>query len=188
MLLTAGTVMLCKPEWWPLIPVIVCVLIVIYRFGKCEVLNEKTYKYQDIHIAMTKKKHDEKGEKEEKGSEKEEKYTRDPISAIFIGVLVILLGIVFYFASNEMCGISWENVWNYILMCVGGAFLISALLHSIVPQYRRPIMGEAFIGVILVIVGIVTIYELEWWPLVLIIAGALVIIYGLGKMRRQEEA
>jgi cytochrome bd-type quinol oxidase subunit 2 len=138
---------------------------------------------------MTKRRHDEKDEKhekEEKGGEKEEKYTRDPISAIFVGVLVIFLGIVFYFASNEMYGISWENVWNYILMCVGGAFLLSALLHSIVPQYRRPIMGEAFIGVILVIVGTVTIYEIEWWPLVLIIAGALVIIYGLGKMRRQE--
>ena len=79
---------------------------------------------------------DEKHEKEEKGGEKEEKYTRDPISAIFVGVLIIFLGIVFYFASNEMYGISWENVWNYILMCVGSAFLISALLHSIVPQYR----------------------------------------------------
>ncbi len=138
---------------------------------------------------MTKRRHDEKDEKhekEEKGGEKEEKFTRDPISAIFVGVLVIFLGIVFYFASNEMYGISWENVWNYILMCVGGAFLLSALLHSIVPQYRRPIMGEAFIGVILVIVGTVSIYEIEWWPLVLIIVGALVIIYGLGKMRRQE--
>ncbi|MCK4637311.1 MAG: hypothetical protein KAT49_05470, partial [Methanomicrobia archaeon] len=128
----------------------------------------------------------EKHEKEEKGGEKEEKFTRDPISAIFVGVLVIFLGIVFYFASNEMYGISWENVWNYILMCVGGAFLLSALLHSIVPQYRRPIMGEALVGLILLTVGIVSIYEIEWWPLVLIIVGALVIIYGLGKMRRQE--
>jgi|GEM_PF-1526455 len=131
---------------------------------------------------------DEKHEKEEKGGEKEEKYTRDPISAIFVGVLIIFLGIVFYFASNEMYGISWENIWNYILMCVGSAFLISALLHSIVPQYRRPIMGEALVGLILLMVGIVTIYELEWWPLVLIIAGALVIVYGLGKMRKREES
>ncbi len=141
---------------------------------------------------MVERKHHKKGEKsekhekEEKGGEKEEKFTRDPISAIFVGVLVIFLGIVFYFASNEMYGISWENVWNYILMCVGGAFLLSALLHSIVPQYRRPIMGEALVGLILLTVGIVSIYEIEWWPLVLIIVGALVIIYGLGKMRRQE--
>jgi len=49
---------------------------------------------------MAKKKYD---EKEEKGSEKEEKYARDPISAIFVGVLVILLGIVFYFASKMRC-------------------------------------------------------------------------------------
>ena len=141
---------------------------------------------------MVERKHHKKGEKsekhekEEKGGEKEEKFTRDPISAIFVGVLVIFLGIVFYFASNEMYGISWENVWNYILMCMGGAFLLSALLHSIVPQYRRPIMGEALVGLILLTVGIVSIYEIEWWPLVLIIVGALVIIYGLGKMRRQE--
>ncbi|MCK4310883.1 MAG: hypothetical protein KAV80_05465 [Methanomicrobia archaeon] len=141
---------------------------------------------------MVERKHHKKGEKsekhekEEKGGEKEEKFTRDPISAIFVGVLVIFLGIVFYFASNEMYGISWENVWNYILMCVGGAFLLSALLHSIVPQYRRPIMGEALVGLILLTVGIVSIYEIEWWPLVLIIVGALVIIYGLGKMRRQK--
>jgi len=141
---------------------------------------------------MVERKHHKKGEKsekhekEEKGGEKEEKFTRNPISAIFVGVLVIFLGIVFYFASKEMYGISWENVWNYILMCVGGAFLLSALLHSIVPQYRRPIMGEALVGLILLTVGIVTIYEIEWWPLVLIIVGALVIMYGLGKMRRQE--
>jgi len=35
---------------------------------------------------------DEKHEKEEKGGEKEEKYTRDPISAIFVGVLIIFSG------------------------------------------------------------------------------------------------
>ena len=130
----------------------------------------------------------EKGEKQEKGGEKEEKYTKDPITAIFVGVVVIIAGILLYFASNELYNITWENVWNYILIGVGGAFLFSALLHSIIPQYRRPIFGEVILGVVLLMAGVVSEYEVEWWPLIGVFAGALIIIYGLGKMRKRKES
>jgi hypothetical protein len=136
---------------------------------------------------MAEKKHgekSEKGEKQEKETEKEEKYTKDPISAIFIGFVVIAVGIVLYFANEELYGVSWENAWNYVLMGVGCAFLLSALLHTVIPQYRKPIMGEVVFGAILLVVGGASQYEPSWWPLILIAGGVLAILYGITKMRR----
>jgi len=56
----------------------------------------------------------------------------------------------------------WEDLVYNILIGVGVVFLLIALLNSIVPQYRRPILVKVIAGLILLTVSIVGGYKPEW--------------------------
>jgi hypothetical protein len=124
---------------------------------------------------------DEKEEKNEKGRDEkdqggmEEKWRRDPISGIFTGLIVIGLGIMFLLASRDVIG--WGEWWMYMLLVVGGVFILEALIRSFIPAYRRPIMGRVIVGLILIAVGFSNIYDIgTWWPLIIIVVGVVIII------------
>ena len=130
------------------------------------------------------KEHQEK-EYAEKGEEQgiEEKWRKDPFSALTLGLVVILAGIIFFLAYQEI--IERENWWAYFLLGAGCVIIIGALARYASPPHRRPIFGKVCLGLILICIGSINIYGLEeWWPLVIIVVGILIIAYGMTRARR----
>jgi ABC-type nickel/cobalt efflux system permease component RcnA len=127
------------------------------------------------------KEHAEK--EEEQGIE--EKWRKDPFSALTLGLIVILAGVLLFLAYQEI--IEWEGWWAYFLLGIGCVIIITALARYASPPHRRPIFGKVCLGLILICIGSVNIYGLEeWWPLIIIVVGILIIIYGMTRARKPK--
>jgi len=126
------------------------------------------------------KEHDEKEEEH-----MEEKWRRDPFSALFFGLIVISAGVFLLMAARGI--IEWGDWWAYLFLAIGCILIIDAFARYAVPARRRPIFGKVFFGLILICIGGSNIYGLEeWWPLILIIVGVLIIVYGMTRTRKPK--
>ncbi|MFZ2054691.1 MAG: hypothetical protein WAU81_10890 [Candidatus Aminicenantales bacterium] len=91
------------------------------------------------------------------------------------GLILILLGVLFLL--TEMDRISWADWWAYFLVGLGGIFLLEALLRAFSAEGRRGISGRLTAGLILAIIGgSYLIGFMEWWPLILIAVGVVVLV------------
>jgi len=116
------------------------------------------------------RRHDEK-----EGEGMQEKWRRDPISGLFFGLILILLGVVFFLSAQGW--ISWGDWWKYFIIGLGFIFLIEVLVRYTKPAYRRPIFGKLIAGIILICVGAAFIGGIgNWWPLILIIVGLAILL------------
>jgi fatty acid desaturase len=123
-------------------------------------------------------KEEEKREKEdEKRTEKQsgEKWVRDPIRGISLGIILIWGGIVAYLSVGNIVTASWWQGWSVFLAGTGVILLIKAAVR-LMPEYRRPAGGTVIIGIILLGVGIGDIVGWNYtWPVILIVIGAILI-------------
>jgi len=91
------------------------------------------------------------------------------------GLILILLGALFLLA--EMDKISWADWWAWFLVGLGGIFLLEALLRASSAEGRSRISGRLTAGLILAIIGGAHLIGfMEWWPLILIAVGAVVLL------------
>lgn len=119
---------------------------------------------------------EEREEREEKAYE--EKWARDPLGAVFWGLILILAGI-FLFAATQGW-ILWENWWAWLLLGVGVLVIVEGLVRWAMPAYRRPLGGRLFWGAIMIAVGLGGVLGLEnWWPLILIAIGVVILVQAL---------
>jgi cation transport ATPase len=132
---------------------------------------------------------EEKQEKEEKTRDEkdkgsmDEKWRRDPLSGAVFGLIVISVGILFLLASQDT--IDWSDWWAYLLMAIGGIFILEVVLRSIMPAFRRPVFGKLLAAVILIAIGASNVYGLgSWWPLIIIGAGVLILFNALFRQRK----
>ncbi len=128
---------------------------------------------------------DEKDEKDEKRHEKDEKHTRDPLSGIFWGLILIMIGAI-YFAHNQGY-LPEANWWAYIVLGLGIVFLLEAFVRGVMPEYRGGAWGRVVPGLILTLVGLYLIYDVAigtWWPIILIAVGLIIILGALIRGRR----
>src|SRR4030042_1063786 len=96
------------------------------------------------------------------------------------GLILILLGVLFLL--TEMDRISLAGWGAYFLVGLGGVFLIEALLRASSAEGRRGLGGRLVAGLILVIIGGAHLIGFEeWWPLVLIAVGIVVLISAFSK-------
>lgn len=113
--------------------------------------------------------------------EKEEEFEKAPsdkLGTVFAGLILILLGITFYMASVGM--IAWGDWWAYFLAGLGIIFLIEATIRGLIPEYKRPVSGRVFVGLLLLAIGGFHILGIiTWWPLILIVFGAWLVFKGL---------
>jgi hypothetical protein len=113
---------------------------------------------------------------------RELKHQRKPLSGLFWGLLLITLGILF-FGRNQ----GWftdGNWWQYLLIGIGACFILDGLINLTIPQPTHEILGKFIPGVILVCVGLAFIYGFDiWWPLILIIAGVVILLSLLFRRR-----
>jgi hypothetical protein len=112
---------------------------------------------------------------EKEDEEMQEKWRRDPISGVFFGLILVLLGVVFFLAAQDW--ISWGDWWKYFIIGLGVIFLIEVLVRYTRPAYRRPISGRLIAGLVLICIGAAFIGGIgDWWPLILIIVGLAILL------------
>lgn len=103
-----------------------------------------------------------------------EKWRGDPLGGVFFGLLLIFIACVYLFREKLPEG-PW---WAWLIAVVGFTFLLEAVIRSAIAKYRRPVLGRVIWGAVLLAVGSAFIYGFEdFWPVILIVAGIILLIY-----------
>ncbi|MFZ5918429.1 MAG: LiaF transmembrane domain-containing protein [Chloroflexota bacterium] len=125
---------------------------------------------------------EEKEEKEEKTEEKswDEKWRRDPLSAVVWAGILIWAGVVLL-AQNLGLFDRWESVsaWSFIFIGAGLIVLGEAIVRFVMPQFRRSILGTAIFGIVLLGIGLGNL--VNWgilWAIILIVLGLSLLFRG----------
>ena len=111
----------------------------------------------------------------------DEKWIRDPISAILWGMAILGIGVFVALAAAEV--ISWDHWWSYILIAIGLALALELPIRIINGRYRlhgliftRVIIGG---GLVSVSIGGIVGYD-GWWLAGSIIAlGCAILLFGI---------
>ncbi|MBM3128125.1 MAG: hypothetical protein FJ009_05735 [Chloroflexi bacterium] len=109
----------------------------------------------------------------------ERNHPRDPLSAMTGGLVLIVLGIAFLLAQNQMFGVRWDNFWGVFLIGLGGILLLQALLRALGFGHRRGIIGLVIGAGVLITIGLIPFGGSEWgkwWPLGLIALGVALLL------------
>lgn len=114
---------------------------------------------------------------------RQERRQKDPLSGLFPGLILIELGILFY---AEIQGwVDWNDWWKYFLIGLGAIFLIDALVHYLVRSYHSDILGRIIPGFVLIFIGIAFLYGWsQWWPVILIAVGVIILISLIFRRRK----
>ena len=123
----------------------------------------------------------------------EEKWQRDPLSAVVWALILIWAGLVFLAdnlgildsiqtSGGIIPGVDIEvdlGPWAIIMTGAGVIVLLEVLIRLLVPAYRRPVGGTIIFGFILIGIGLGNL--LNWslvFPLILIGLGISIIFRG----------
>jgi hypothetical protein len=146
-------------------------------------------------------KREEKEEKEEKEKEEkswDEKYRRDPLSAIVWPAILIWAGLVLLanttgFLDQWLKRASdtpgWQflagaQTWGLILIGAGLILLGEVVVRLLAPAYRRPVTGSLILAAALLAWGVGNLIQRDIvWPLVLVAVGLAILLRGF--FRRQ---
>lgn len=148
---------------------------------------------------MSDQQYDEKElrKREEKSTEEktvDEKWRRDPLSAVVWAAILIWAGIVLLlnnlgyvrsidFRLGETASrfdFRIEN-WGLIFLGAGVIVLIEVAIRLLVPSYRRQVTGTFIFALVLIAIGVGN-WELIW-PFILIAIGLSVLLGGITRRR-----
>lgn len=88
------------------------------------------------------------------------------------GLILILLGVLFLLTQMER--ISWQDWWAYFLVGLGGIFLVTGVAGL---SGRHSAGGRMVAGAVLIVIGGAHLLGLNvWWPYLLIVIGAAILI------------
>jgi hypothetical protein len=103
----------------------------------------------------------------------------DPLRGLFPALVLILLGILLFLATQGTLG--WDRWWQFFLIGLGGIFLLDGLVHYFT---RGGGTGRFIPGIILVLVGAAFVIGFsEWWPLILVGVGVAILLGMLFRRR-----
>ncbi len=113
--------------------------------------------------------------------EMREKRWRQPWHGLFWGLLLILIGVLFL--ANQQGWLKDDEWWQYLLVGLGGVFIIDGLFHF-ASGHQPYSVGRFIPGVILLFIGLAFIMGFsEWWPAILIAVGVVILISFLIRRR-----
>jgi len=94
----------------------------------------------------------------------------DPLRGLFWGLLLIMLGILFFAEGRQwLTGAEW---WKALCIGLGSILIIDALIHYLNPAARMYAFGRLIPGVVFLFVGIAVLIDFnKWWPLALVGTG-----------------
>ena len=128
------------------------------------------------------KEEEKEAEKAEKEEEKtwEEKWRRDPLSAIVWASILIWAGVALL-AENLgfLARYEWLDACGLIFIGAGAIVLLEVVVRLLVPAYRRSIGGTLIFAVVLLGIGLSNMFGWEvTWPLILIAVGVSMLLRG----------
>jgi hypothetical protein len=92
----------------------------------------------------------------------EEKWMRDPITAILAGVAIIGFG--FYAILAAAGVVPWSQWWSYLLISVGFALAIELPIRMLKRSYRLHGLGEWWLALSIIAFGFTILtFGLWWW-------------------------
>jgi hypothetical protein len=128
----------------------------------------------------------------------DEKWRRDPLSAIVWAFILIWAG--FILIADQMDWLwdwldsfadstGWDfiydlDTWSIILIGAGVIILIEVLLRLLIPAYRKSVTGSLIFAFILIAIGLSEV--ISWqvlWASVLILIGVIILLGGLFRKR-----
>jgi heme/copper-type cytochrome/quinol oxidase subunit 4 len=126
----------------------------------------------------------EKQEKQEKREKQEKGRGGDLAGALTGGLILILLGVLLYFAAVGTTAINYSNFWEYFLIGIGAILILLGIIRY--AQRGTPYVGSFIGGVILMIIGFafVSTANYAFWPLILVVLGIAVIASAFTARRR----
>lgn len=130
----------------------------------------------------------EKQEKREKQTQQAEKYEKrekhqDRSSPLVGGAILILLGVIFYAVTSSL--IRSGDFWAYFLLGIGIILIAQSVYRFSTMPHRAAGMGSLWGGVILVAIGVAGIAgSSNFWPIILIAIGVMVIVAGVNARSR----
>lgn len=104
---------------------------------------------------------------------------RDPVGRAMGGLVLILLGVIFFIAQNGMFGVTWANMWGAFLFGLGVLLILQALMRLVLPDYRHGVFGLLVGGIVLMAIGTMPFGGAnwsQWWPLGLIAIGIALLV------------
>ncbi len=132
----------------------------------------------------------EKHEKREKDMQRNEKYEKrekggDRSGPLVGGGILILLGIILYLTLTTPRIIAPSDIWSYFLAGIGIILIGQALFRYATSTHKGAANGSLFGGVILLAIGAGAIFGAgNFWPLLLIAIGVIIIVAGISARSR----
>lgn len=126
----------------------------------------------------------EKHEKNEKGEKHEKGRGGDLAGAITGGLVLILLGILLYYATVGTTAITYGNFWQYLIVGVGVILIIQGIIRY--GERGASYMGSIIGGAVMVVIGLAFISSanVNLWPLILVVLGVAAIVSAFSGRRR----
>ncbi len=132
----------------------------------------------------------EKQEKHEKQTHHAEKYEKhekqqDRSGALVGGAILILLGLIYYATIATPPLIRSGDFWAFLLLGIGIILIARSVYRFSTASHRVAGMGSLWGGVILVAIGAAGIAgRNNFWPIILIAIGVMVIVAGVSARSR----
>ena len=126
----------------------------------------------------------EKYEKHEKREKQEKGRRGDLAGAITGGLVLILLGILFYFSTMGTYPVNYGNFWQYFLIGLGAILILQGIIRY--AERRVPNAGSFIGGAVLILIGaaFVSSNNFDLWPLILVVLGIAAIASAFTARRR----
>ncbi len=130
----------------------------------------------------------EKREKQEKQTRQSEKYEKrekggDRTGPLIGGGILILLGLIYYASITAL--IPSSEFWAYFFLGLGILLILQAVYRFTAMQHHAAGMGSLWGGIILAAIGVAGIAgNGNFWPIILIAIGVLVIVAGVTSRSR----
>jgi hypothetical protein len=155
--------------------------------------------YDEKQRAIEEKELDKRDEKEEKAEKSyDEKRRGDPVGSMVWAATLIWAGLVLLannlgWLENLSIRLSdtawdmpfdlgdWVGAWQVFFLGAGVLVLIGVAVRLLVPEYRRPILGELIWGIVLFGIALG-----QWqliWPMILIAIGLSLLVGGMIRRR-----
>ncbi|MBN1665751.1 MAG: hypothetical protein JW862_01635 [Anaerolineales bacterium] len=143
-------------------------------------MNEKNEKWDEKEM----EKHEEKSAEEKSF---DEKYRRDPLSAIIWALILIWGGVVLLLNNLELLDslsldfFDWpidfpfpSEAWSLFFLGTGLIILVELLIRLLVPSYRQPLLGTFILAMVFLGIAFGS-WDLVWAFALIIIGGALIL-------------
>ncbi len=125
----------------------------------------------------------EKHEKNEKGEKQEKGRGGDLAGAITGGLILILLGILLYYATLGTTVITFGNFWQYFIVGVGVILVVQGIIRY--GEKGIPYLGSFIGGAVMIVIGLAFISgsNANLWPLIFVVLGIAAIVSAITARR-----